>query len=421
MPRAPADNMNKLHLSILGLNPEPIPHKNQSHQSRQAHLPGQEPLWQWPPAELAGGALAVALRSRRMERMADKAASQTHADACIDDPETLMLTRFTAMDAKHGTAALALQADLSVDTGLRAALAEHPGIVAVSQVMPVHLQAGTDNAVLMGARFLHIEPREWAALHSELNQWLQADGISLFSAASGRHYLGFTATALERVGMVDLPPLGCALNRHVGLLLAGDELRPFRRWLTELQMWLYAHPVNAARAKTANAARPEINSLWVWGRSSWPDARFTAASQLASSSPTEPTTSEQRPLIYTDSAVLAGALNSRDADDARGPIVVLSAHAQPDINELAARGVPPMRSVHVIWSEPLWCYLEGDVAGWHAALCALDDFAGEMQRAGYCPARLILDDGATFIWKPARWPAALIQQITALFLRIRTR
>gem|GEM_PF-6321764 len=406
----------KLHLSILGLHPEPVSHEGKSHENekagRQAVLPGQERLWQWPPDESTGGALAAAMRSRRMERMTERStAPQTHAETCLDDPETLLLARFAAMDTDRGTAAFALQADLSVDAELRAALAEHPDIVAVSQVMPVHFQAGTDNAVLMGARFLHVEPKEWVTLHSDLNQWLQADGISLFSAESGRLYLGFTATALKRVGAVDLPPLGCALNRHVGQLLAGDELRPFRRWLTELQMWLYAHAVNAERAKTANAGRPEINSLWVWGRSPWPDPRSTVTSQSTLASVPDGIVSDDRPLIYTDSAVLAGALRSHDADDASDPVVVLSASSRPDINELIARGVWPSRPVHVVWSEPLWCYLEGDVEGWSAALGALDDFVDEMQRAGHLPARMVLDDGAQFIWKPARarWLSTLIR------------
>ena len=417
MPRSPADNMNRLHLSILGLHPEPVFHEGKSHEDKkethQAHLPGQERLWQWPPAELTGGALAAALRSRRMERIAERLeAPQTHAETCLDDPEALLLARFSGVNGDHGTAALSLQADLSVDAELRVALGKHPDIVAVSQVMPVHLQAGTDNAVLMGARFLHVEPKEWAALHSDLNQWLQADGICLFSAASGRLYLGFTVTALERVGAVDLPPLGCALNRHVGQLLAGDELRPFRRWLTELQMWLYAHAVNAERAKTANAARPEINSLWVWGRSPWPTPEGAETSRSTSPTAADRTTSDDRPLIYTDSAVLAGALRLHDADkDESNLVVVLSTSSRPDINELVACGVPLTRPVHVVWSEPLWCYLEGDVEGWGAALHALDDFVDEMQRAGYSPEQMILDDGAQFIWKPARarWLSTLIR------------
>lgn len=397
-----ANNMNKLHLSILGLHPEPMPQEAKKRQ--QVYLPGQERLWQWPPDEQTGGALAAALRSRRVERMTEHpTAPQTEAGICLDDPESLLLARFAAMARSQGTAALALQADLAVDTPLRTALAEQPDIVAVSQVAPVHLQAGTNNAVLMGPRFLHIESEEWAALLTDLNQWLQADGIRLFSAASGRCYLGYSAAAIERVGAVDLPPLGCALNRHVGLLLTGDELRRFRRWLTELQMWLYAHAVNAKRAKVAQATRPEINSLWVWGRSHWPAVHAIETRQSRSSLPgNDPMVNDDRPLIYTDSAVLAGVFRPRDANEGRNPAVVLSTSSRPDINELLSCDVSPTRVIHVVWSEPLWCYLEGDVTGWTGTLGALADFIDDMQRAGYSPLQMDLDDGVHFKWLPAR-------------------
>ncbi len=417
MSRSPAGHMNKLHLSILGLNPEPASHEDEK-KARQAHLPGQERLWHWPSDELTGGPLAAALRSRRMERMTTQSAPPRDEN-CLSDPETLLLARFAAMESEHGTAVFALQSDLSVDAELRAALAERSDIVAVSQVAPVHLQAGTDNAVLMGARFLNVESAEWAALQPDLNQWLQADGISLFSAVSGRHYLGFNAAALDRVGPTDLPPLGCALNRHVGVLLAGDELRPFRRWLTELQMWLYAHPVNAERAKAgvtlhgSRSPRPEINSLWVWGRSSWSGS--LSAITKSPASPPAPVIANARPLIYTDSAVLAGALRSlhtadRLTEQSGNPVVVLSASSKPDWNELAACGIQAS-TVHVVWSEPLWCYLEGDVEGWHVALRALDDFVDEMQRSGCLSEQMTLDDGVQFIWNPARarWLSALLR------------
>jgi hypothetical protein len=448
--------MNKLHLSILGLHPEPRFEEDKSHKGaprntrdssfprkreprkikaldshlrgndgffeipedqkagHQVALPNQERLWQWPPDGPTDGPLSVALRSRRMKRMTERpAATQTQDEACKDDPEALLLARFAAMDSGHGTAAFALQADLSEDAELRAALAEHPDIVAVSQIMPVHLQAGTDNAVLMGPRYLHVEREEWAALQADLNQWLQADGISLFSAASGRHYLGYTATALERVGTVDLPPLGCALNRPIGQLLAGNELRPFRRWLTELQMWLYSHPVNAERAKKA---RPEINSLWVWGRSPWLFSSSdveTAESLLPKA--TDRICDDDRALIYTDSAVLAGALHSNVASDANNPVVILSANSQPDINELLARGVSPSRPVHLIWSEPLWCYLEGDLAGWNASLDAIDRFLTQIQSAhphAAAQARdLEVDNGVDLVWQRYHW-------LTTLYTRL---
>jgi len=447
--------MNRLHLSILGLQPEPRFVEDKSHKGvprntrdsslplkreprkikaldsrlrgndgffeipkdkkagHQVALPNPEGLWQWPPDGPTGGPLSAALRSRRVKRMTERpAATQTQDEACKDDPETLLLARFAAMDRDHGTAAFALQADLSLDAELRAALAKHPDIVAVSQVTPVHLQAGTDNAVLMGSRYLRVERKEWAALQADLNQWLQADGISLFSAASGRHYLGYTAIALDRVGALDLPPLGCALNRHVGQLLEGNALRPFRRWLTELQMWLYSHPVNAERAKRAH---PEINSLWIWGRSPWPSPSNVETAQSLSLKATDRIRGDNRTLIYTDSAVLAGALRSHDGSNTSNPVVILSTSSQPDVSELAARGVLPSRSTYIVWSEPLWCYLEGDLAGWYASLDAIDQFITQIQSAhGHAAVQardLEIDDGVDLVWQRRHWLTDLYRRL----------
>lgn len=404
---------NKLHLSILGLQPEPVLPKNKT---QAAQLPNQEQIWQeqiwhWPPPEFKGGAFAEALRSRRRKRIVERLAAPGN-EACRDDPETRLLARFAPEMPTRGTAAFALQADLSVDPLLRAALAACPDIVAVSQAEPVHMQAGTDNAVLMGPRFLGIEPSEWAALHTDLNQWLQADGIQLFSAASGRCYLGYTALALERLGTVDLPPLGCALNRPIGQLLMGASLRPLRRWLTELQMWLYTHPVNAERAKKA---RPEINSLWVWGRSPWVVSANieTAVISSPAAGRITPRQNDPRPLIYTDSAVLAGVLRAYHARDAGSPAVILCANHLPDCTELAAHGVLSTHPLRVIWSEPLWCYLEGDVSGWRESLEAVDRFLTRIQSAcAHVPARhLEVDNGEDLVWQHRHWLGALHRRL----------
>lgn len=438
--------MSTLHLTILGLHPEPLKEKKQA---RAPAYPGEDRLWQWPPEGLnnligpehpidpdnpihtAGGPLAAAMRSRRRLPLPPLSPSVIQAQNplyahCPDDPSSLLLARFAPSclpeQADQGTAALALQADLSQDARLRAVFAERDDIVAVSQVAPVHWQAGADNAVLMGARYLAVQPAEWSALQADLNAWWQADGMTLYTAASGRHYLGYTAAAVARVGSADLPPLGCALNRQMGALLEGAALRPLRRWLTELQMWLYAHPVNAARAASA---RPEINSLWLWGRSPWQSVWQSAMSTAAHDDAGE--THSNRPLIYTDAAELAGALaahkynavDSGVAHDGRAnfsqanfnqagqPEVLLSSHTKPDVNKLMQKVVPGgqgigKRPLHIVWSEPLWCYLEGDVAGWQAALNALENLTAEMQQAGCSPRRMILDDGAYWQWQPTR-------------------
>lgn len=51
--------------------------------------------------------------------------------------------------------------------------------------------------------------------------------------------------------------------RSAPLLPEGEDGRPWRRWLTELQMLLHSHPLNALREQASE--RP-VNSAWLWGQ-----------------------------------------------------------------------------------------------------------------------------------------------------------
>ncbi|MHB8920099.1 MAG: hypothetical protein ACYC3N_03580 [Halothiobacillus sp.] len=425
--------MPHIHVTILGLQPEPAAN------NLKTTPPLQETAWQWPqpaqearsnaeehsppapsssqgrglgfidhwdaknhshpgsgPGPDATSPIAEAMQCGRRRPM-NGASSKT----CPDDPEARLLVRFAPAATVSESARLALQADLATDATLQAALVQCPDLAAISRIEPVHLHAGTDHAIVMGLRYLALTDEEWQPLVHDLNQWLAQDGLTLFSAASGRHYLGYTPAALARMGADDLPPLGCALNRNAQPLLAGDALRGMRRWLTEVQMWLYAHPINAHRAARG---RPEINSLWVWGRSSPVTNALSpeltpklTAGPMNLALPTRHSNPVQ-PLIYTDSPHLAGELMTTQGPDA----VVLAQSSHPRCDELPANVLNSARPLHLIWSEPAWCYLEGDMAGWVQALERIDDFLHCFSKRNTSALKITLDDGASQLWLPAR-------------------
>jgi hypothetical protein len=393
-------NPPALALTIFGLRPAEAETEKSSGRHPAAAFVSTDPDWQWPlldVAETAKGPLAAALNRRRQIQAAEP------TGACADDLEQGARCRVLASPAE-AAAIEALHAELAADPALAQTLAARPDWVAVSRIEPVHLQAGTDHALVFGPRYLNLPSTDWQSLVQDLNAWLAEDGLHLFTASSGRHYLAYTAAGWDRLGDQDLPPLACALNRNVQPFFSGDAVRPLRRWLTELQMWLYTHPLNADRAARG---QPELNSLWLSGRAS-------LASMRQNFPPTRLDASV--PLIYTDSAVLAGALRAERGADA----VVLMAQPAPSLAELAdARHREPGRPLHIVFTEPAWCYLEGDVAGWANALDAVDDFLQELGAAAPSPLSFTLDDGRGQSWLPRgnRWTEWLRRLILRMNFR----
>lgn len=122
---------------------------------------------------------------------------------------------------------------------------------------PVHLQLGHDD-VRFGQLLHPIPEEETRAVLASLNAHFGADGWQFHRGASGRWYLALPSPAALRT----VPPRrawGQPVRHH---LPQGDAARAWSRALTEVQMLLHAHPVNATREARGTAV---INSLWFWG------------------------------------------------------------------------------------------------------------------------------------------------------------
>jgi hypothetical protein len=115
---------------------------------------------------------------------------------------------------------------------------------------PVHLQVMRDHLAVAPPESLDIAREEAAALCEALNRHFA--GKIEFEAIEPRRWCARMAQELP-------------LAAESALAHAGRELAPAREigpLLTEIQMLLHAHPVNAARE--ARGA-PALNSLWLWG------------------------------------------------------------------------------------------------------------------------------------------------------------
>ena len=128
---------------------------------------------------------------------------------------------------------------------------------------PLHLQAGTQHHLHFDQARLDLDAEESAAFLDRLNPLLKTDGMALAAPSPGRWYLH-----LHVVPEIATPPLshGLALGTSLWAPRGPDAVR-FKGLMTELQMLLHDHPVNAARERLGQLP---VNSLWLWGEGALP-------------------------------------------------------------------------------------------------------------------------------------------------------
>jgi len=121
---------------------------------------------------------------------------------------------------------------------------------------PVHLRLQRDQLVLLPD--LEVSADEAGQLSAALNEHFAGQGMEFFAPHPQRWYM-----LLDRLPDIETVPLSQAAGRNVrDLLPKGKEAAHWHRIFNEIQMLLFAHPVNEARE-----ARGELpaNSLWLWG------------------------------------------------------------------------------------------------------------------------------------------------------------
>ena len=129
---------------------------------------------------------------------------------------------------------------------------------------PVHLRLDREAARLHAAPALEIARDEANALVGVLQAHFRGDGLQFAAPSPERWYV--------RLPDGESPPATAPLASVVGRGVQGrlPESRGGLNWrtaLTEAQMLLGAHEVNALREA---AGRPAINSLWFWGGGTLP-------------------------------------------------------------------------------------------------------------------------------------------------------
>lgn len=143
-------------------------------------------------------------------------------------------------------------------------------------VTPCHWQVGTDHVRLMDPEALALTEADSRALLAVLSPWFAEDGIELAYdqptrwRARGAVFEGLQTASLDRV-----------LNRDVRAWMPdAAQARVLHRLHSEMQMLLYTHAFNDARA--ARGLVP-VNAFWVHGagRLETPPATTTTAPEVA--------------------------------------------------------------------------------------------------------------------------------------------
>ncbi|MDO8261945.1 MAG: hypothetical protein Q7T21_01835 [Gallionella sp.] len=121
---------------------------------------------------------------------------------------------------------------------------------------PTHLRLQRDQLVLLPN--VEVSADEVGQLCYALNEHFAGQGMEFFAPHPQRWYV-----RLDRLPDIETVPLSQAAGRNVhNLLPKGAEALRWHRLFNEIQMLLFAHPVNEARE--ARGELP-INSLWFWG------------------------------------------------------------------------------------------------------------------------------------------------------------
>lgn len=133
----------------------------------------------------------------------------------------------------------------------------------------VHLEAGVDR-VYLHAESPTLSAEEWRELERGFNQVFSAARLRLVDGHGAQAYV-LSASEIDADTIDPARVRGADILPALPLGAAGAVLK---RLMTEIQMWLHAHPVNIARQE--RGAVP-ANGLWIWGGGKWPPQLSTAA------------------------------------------------------------------------------------------------------------------------------------------------
>ena len=201
-----------------------------------------------------GGLSGNAPRAPALARLLARADRTGRPHGAAADPARAVLEAFGCPPGAEGIAAACAAAEPVGEAG------------AWLRADPVHLRADHDRLLLFHARSAGLAPEEAEPLAEAAAEAFAPLGARLRVAAPARWYLALARPARIRT----LPPWAVAGRDVAPGLPEGPDAGAWRRALTEAQMLLHAHEVNAAREARG---LPPVNAVWLWGEGEAPRPR----------------------------------------------------------------------------------------------------------------------------------------------------
>ncbi|MDH3747232.1 MAG: hypothetical protein OER97_03410 [Gammaproteobacteria bacterium] len=147
---------------------------------------------------------------------------------------------------------------------------------------PVYLEPRLDNLCLHALRRGGVSPAELRPLIDHLQRALGGDSGFGFARLGSNGYL----TSQQPIASASVPPYVIDQRVPSNFLPQGDDVASHRNLLSEIEMALHDHEINAERE---SAGKFPVNSLWIWGGGYAPEQQ------------TEP-----HPPLFSDDALLTG-------------------------------------------------------------------------------------------------------------------
>jgi hypothetical protein len=207
---------------------------------------------------------------------------------------------------------------------------------------PVQASVGHSDVMLASCR-LPMTSAQADTLLRDLGAHFSADGLFfLRGERTGEWYINSS----EPVRLATTPPVPVPGGALLPFLPCGIDAPKWRRWISEMQMLLHDHPVNAERER---AGLPRVDALWIWGAGA-ADAAARSRGVRA----------------FVDDGLVEAI--------ARGAGVPVAGNSAEGIAALESR--QPFAGHALIQIERFADALgAGDLAGWKAALVELDRLA----------------------------------------------
>ncbi len=123
---------------------------------------------------------------------------------------------------------------------------------------PLHLVAGVGRLHLQRRGRLQLASEPLAQLAADFNSEFGGGGFALAPLDSGECLLGAPGGLSART----VDPARVPQMAFIEALPSGADAAWLRRLGAEIELWLHAHPLNAARARRGE---PQLSQLWIWG------------------------------------------------------------------------------------------------------------------------------------------------------------